>query len=279
VNSWKLIGQPQWGDWLHEKRWVQQLADRCDDPQNLEKYPPYTLSPLLGLPDPDRQGCVSFQAGTKAWLRVTAMLPQLSAALLEPESGWVHRLPETISLYKNQWRVVGRHTAPEQHFAARQQSIEDLRAALDNPTPPGAWRASFLSPTGFAGESYGEQQTFFLFPLPHLMIKSWREAWNLYGPFVIPIEVVQAAEKLLKITGYELWTRKVVRVHSNPKTGHKEVIPTDGWLGRATIQAFGEIFYRPYWDLLAQFAIYRGTGHHTTQGFGQTLVISENEAR
>ncbi len=268
LNSWRTIN-PQIGDWLHGQPGETEPNGLPGEPAGEAR--PYTVSPLMGLP-PTRGGQREIAAGAPAWLRITSLHPRLTAAMVAGEGkypAWRENLPPSLSVDGAEWRIVRTALTPEQHPWANACSYEDLRhAALDAATPPQQWTLQFASPTCTRGAKLNGADVPLLFPIPDRVLDSWRKGWNKFAPFEIPEELAAGAAQSLRVTNYQLRTQ----TEKNRYNGKTEV-PLTGYTGESRYNAYGPPAERAYFDLLFRFAFYRGTGFHTTQGFGQTQLV------
>lgn len=221
---------------------------------------PFTLSPLLGLPRP-QDGQVALAPGAPAWFRVTTLTAELSDRLA---AAWLPTLPAELTLGGLRWRVTGITTDGTVHPWAGQAEPSALaEQRLLAADPPRRWRLRFATPTAFHGES-GHLP----FPLPAVLVSSWLRRWERYGPVGLPADLPERARRGLAISAYALRT---VPVRERERV-------TIGCVGHLTLQAIrlkaGE---RAPLDLLAAFAFWAGSGHHTTQGLGLTKGVEIGE--
>ena len=229
------------------------LADELHDENG---HQPFALSPLMGLRHPTR-GRIDVAAGSKAWFRVTALSPALSAALTDK---WLPALPEEITLGSLRWTVTGYTLDPEQHPWAGQADAGALAERyLLGPRPSDRWRLRFATPTAFHGEA-GHLP----FPLPYALVGSWLRQWQAFGPVRLPEEVPAAVRTGVAVSAYRL---KTVPVRDRERL-------TIGCVGRLTLSATALAKpARAAVDLLAAFACWAGSGHRTTQGMGMTRWV------
>lgn len=228
---------------------------------------PFTLSPLMGLPAP-RRGQTRIAAGQQAWLRCTTLQNELSRALLE---SWLPRLPAAITLLDLPWRVQSLSLAAQEHPWAGQTRYADLwQAAFAPGAPrPDAWRFAFLTPTAF----HADQETHLPFPLPEALLASWLRRWQAFAPPSLSAGLPPLADlrrlwrQGLQVSAYDL---KTVPVSYGRRT-------TIGCVGHYTLRANRlDPDARALVSLLAAYAFYCGSGHHTTQGMGQTRLTIDD---
>lgn len=259
------------GDQLHDNGQETSFDAAHTVPASYREDKPFTLSPLVNLPRP-RKGTASIPAGQTTWLRVAILSDALAAAF---SSQWLPALPigseieipqtrqEGESLIPGlRWKVTGVSQERAAHPMAAQVAYEELsRLHLMNPNPPRQWRLEFLTPTTFHGKS-----THLPFPLPESLIGSWLRRWQAFAPIALPEEELLAwARTNLAVSAYTLHTlpvREAERLRV-------------GCVGRLTLRAVDMPPYlRAAVDLLANYAFFCGSGSHTAQGMGQTVLSS-----
>ncbi len=247
-------GREVHGLWFHHWQTVDRaLADQLHADQ---RQCPFTLSPLLGLGAP-QHGQLAVAPGASAWFRVTTLTAELSQRL---EEAWLPRLPETVMLGPLSWRVTGLATTPAAHPWADSRTQDALAVEhLLNADPPRQWHLHFATPTAF--HSAGGHLPF---PLPGALIGSWLRRWQAFGPVALPEDLADLAQQRVLISSYRLHT---VPVREGQRT-------TIGCVGDLTVSAPalrpGE---RAMLDLLAAYAFWAGSGHHTPQGLGVTRLL------
>ncbi len=244
-------GRAVHGFWFSQwERLAPAVADRLHQPNQVQ---PFTLSPLLGLPHP-RKGKRETTPGTPAWFRVTTLQEELSRRL---EEVWLPGLPPQVTLSGLRWRVTGYTTATEEHpWAGRADPQALAEAHLLRRDPPACWRLEFATPTAFHGGG-GHLP----FPLPDALVRSWLRRWQALGPVRLPEDMPERARRGLMVSAYTLKTVPW-------RDSRRVVIGCVGWMTlRASGLRKGE---QAALDLLAAYAFYAGSGHHTTQGMGMT---------
>lgn len=252
-NAWRAV-DPAMGDRLHQ------------DSQEA----PFTLSPLMGLPAP-RGGTLRVQAGTPAWFRVTALTEELEQALLERwltalPVGSQARIPAGREVQEQQfggllWQVSGHalHPADRDGLVAQEDSLALARRTLMTAVPPHQWRLEFLTPTTFHGKT-----AHLPFPLPDSLVGSWMRRWQAFAPLALPDELPEWARSSLAVSAFNLQTRPA-------REGSRLRVGCVGWLTLRALEM--PPYLRACIDLLAQYALYCGSGSHTTQGMGQTRLV------
>jgi len=247
------------------------LAERLHEPNRLR---PFTLSSLQDV-GKVREGKVTITPEQEYWLRVTSMEATLSRCLLECI---LPTLPSEIELAGATFKLKGATYDPTEHPWARQTTYEALiKENLMSTEQLGrALTLQFASPTTFrrtertSSLTNGEGQAYrvaghnFLLPLPGLVFDSYLQKWNAFAPVALPPEVKRYAEECVAVSRYRL---QVVLMEFGE-------VRELGFVGTCRFTA---LVADPYWlrllHLLAAFAFYAGTGHHTTRGMGQTRKL------
>lgn len=220
---------------------------------------PFTLSPLMGLPPPQR-GLCRFSAGQTAWLRVVTLSQTLSQALLET---WLPALPAHIQLADTAWAIHSIALSPTEHPWAGQISYDHLIRRHRQPPPANTWSIAFHTPTAFRSGENGQLP----FPLPDSLINSWLRRWQAFSPHPLPEDLSPGLREALHISAYDLKTVPV-------RHGRRLEI---GCVGQITLN--GRAFTpqeKAIINLLAHYAFYCGSGRHTTQGMGLTRLLENH---
>lgn len=221
-----------------------------------QDYPikPFTLSPLMGLPLPQR-GQQTIPAGQTAWFRLTTLHPALSDALF---SDWLPNLPDTIQLAQTQWAIEGQ--AEDHPWSANNNYDQLAMNCMEQSTSPWQWRLDFQTPTTFrVGEKYHLP-----FPLPELLVTSWLRRWQAFSSWSIDTFTLPDLRQNLFINNYQL---KTVPMHH----GRRLAI---GCVGQLTLQTSTlPLESRSIITMLARYAFFCGSGYHTTQGMGLTRLL------
>lgn len=114
----------------------------------------------------------------------------------------------------------------------------------------------FASPTTFRQHGLS-----LMFPLPANVFHSYREKWNAVTAFHIDDELITWVDQFVAVDAHELRTRQVwfsdFQLHG-----------FTGWC-RYTVKDRDPRRLKEL-NALADFALFSGTGHKTTQGMGQT---------
>jgi CRISPR-associated endoribonuclease Cas6 len=228
---------------------------------------PFTLSPLIGLPRPRRDG-IPIQPGQTAWVRVTLLDEALEQTFL---SRWLDGLETAGRLEVPQeregqggiaWQVTASTFETGVHPLAGRVSYQELsRGCLMQSNPPRQWKLEFATPTAFHGKA-----SHLPFPLPESLVGSWLRRWQAFAPIALPEEVMQWARSNLAVSAY--------RLHTIPaREGERLRVGCVGWLSLRALDM--PPYLRAALDLLAHYALYCGSGSHTAQGMGQTRVIGD----
>lgn len=241
LNQWRAVA-PAVGAALHQ----------------LAGDQPFTLSPLMGLPLP-RQGVTHFASGQPGWLRLTTLHADLSQALLET---WLPQLPAEIELAGSRWTVQTIALTPAQHAWAGQTGYHAL---VRHRPPSRSWTLEFVTPTSF----HSSADAYLPFPLPDALIGSWLRRWQTWSAHPLPEEIRAAARESLHISAYQLKTVPV-------RQGRRLSI---GCVGQLTLSAGARLDddARALIDVLADYAFFAGSGHHTTQGMGLTRLVEARQ--
>ena len=228
----------------------------ADEMHLLNQVAPFTLSPLIGL-RPYHNGCQPVEMGDSARLRLTSLSPELDERLPE----WLKSIPPLITLGDINWNIVGAHINRDTHPLSCMTSYDELVLKLSDMHPPEMWEIELQTPTYFNGKLWQ-----FPFPLPELMMKSWLMRWNHFAPIALPEQIIAAARDNLVVSRYELRTQTWLQA------GERKV----GCIGTLRLKALDlHPSLRVALNLLFHYAEFSGTGHHTTQGFGQTRLMKK----
>jgi len=203
-----------------------------------------------------KRGRVSVAPGCPAWFRITTLEADLSARV---EGDWLPRLPSIVAIGGLRWRVVGWTTDAREHAWAGRADAQTLaETRLLAPSPPDRWRLEFFTPTAFRGEA-GHLPL----PVPGALIGSWLRRWETFGPIAMPVGLLDRLRSGVAVSAFSL---KSVPV----RDARRLVI---GCVGELTLRAVGlSPGQRAAMDLLAAYAFWAGSGHHTTQGMGMTRL-------
>jgi CRISPR-associated endoribonuclease Cas6 len=214
---------------------------------------PYSLSPLMGLPHPEK-GVTRIERGLQAWFRVAALTEGLSEKLTRL---WAAQLPDEVDLAGVQWRIVG---VPQGHAWNRQVSYQELATRhLFNKRPPGYWKLHFETPVTFnSGEGY------LPFPLPNILVASWLRRWQAFAPLALPDNLQMSVRERLLVGSYNMRSTTV-------RHGGRQHL---GGIGRYALRAAKmPASERAQIDLLANYAFFCSSGYKTTQGMGMTMLL------
>lgn len=260
----QATGRGVHGLWF--QHWGQVAPEIADQLHQENQLPPYTLSPLMDLPRPNRDGQIFIPKGTKSWFRVTGLTQSLSSALLE---AWLPALPAEIEIPQSKlddpkskmlWRVTGSSSKDTEHPWAGKIEYRQLTSqSLYNIRPPSRWRLRFATPTAF-NSSAGH----FPFPLPDSLVNSWLRRWQAFAPITLPDDLPEQVRQHVVVSAYSLKTLPV-------RAGKRLTV---GCVGQMTLRALKmPPAYRAALDVLTAYAFFVGSGHRTTQGMGMTRLF------
>jgi CRISPR-associated endoribonuclease Cas6 len=245
------------GLWFHHWRQVEPAI--AEELHRSDGVQPFTLSPLMGLPRPHK-GQVTVPQGARAWFRVATLTPRLSSAL---KSAWLPHLPARIKIGGLSWRIEDANGASPDRWAGRADPQALAESRLLAHSPPGEWTFEFATPTAFRGIC-GHLP----FPLPDSLIGSWLRRWERFGPVRLPANLRERVRQGVAVSAFDLKTVPVL-----DKGGL--IIGAVGKMRLAALRLTpGE---RAAVDLLAHYAFWVGSGHHTTQGLGMTRLLPRGE--
>ncbi len=233
-------------------QWDKSHPDTANMLHNETETPPFSLSPLMGLPRALRD-VTRIECGQKAWFRIATLTGRLSERLT---TLWAPQLPDEVELAGIRWRVVG---IPKEDAWNRQISYQELATRhLFNNRPPGYWKLSFETPVTFnSGVGY------LPFPLPNILIASWMRRWQAFAPLALPDDLQKSVRERLLVSSYNMRSAVVrygERMHP-------------GGLGSYTLRALKmPASERAQVDLLANYAFFCGSGYKSTQGMGLTRL-------
>jgi CRISPR-associated endoribonuclease Cas6 len=270
----QFTGRGVHGFWFN--RWRSVDPALADQLHSETQESPFTLSPLMGLPLA-RRGDNPIQVGQPAWLRITCLNEELTAAFLEK---WLVGLEKDCQFEVPParqkdgkvntsviWKISDALFENGSHPFAAQIPYEKLAhchlMALD---PPRQWQVEYLTPTAFnTGRANGGKDNHLPFPLPESLVKSWLRRWQAFAPLALPEEELSAwARSNLAVSAYRLQTQPA------REGEHLRV----GCVGRMTLRALDMPPYlRAAVDLLVSYSFYCGSGSHTAQGMGQTRLL------
>lgn len=197
-------------------------------------------------------------AGKRYYLRITSIEAELSRLLREEV---LPRLPSTAQLGPAAFNVGEPIIEGTQHSWAWTTTAEAL---VDKWFSPSAkvgktFSLEFASPT-----AYRRIHRNVVVPLPAGIFRGYLDAWNRYCTPQFDRDLLDLIEAEVHISRYELRTA-VLRI------GPAHEI---GCVGRCGYTIFHqEVAIRRIINLLADFALFCGTGYKTTQGMGQTRRV------
>jgi CRISPR-associated endoribonuclease Cas6 len=215
---------------------------------------PFSISPLMNLPNAHKDNTIRIAPGYRAWFRVATLTKQLSDALI---TQWAAQLPNKVELAGIHWEVI---RMPQQHSWTKQVSYQQLaNTYLYNKRPPKRWKLIFETPITFRRGENG----YLPFPLPIKLIDSWMRRWQAFSPFAISDNLKDRVYNGLFLESYDM----------NSTTIHYKNGKYPSGEGHCTLQAKKmSIQERAQVDLLANYAFFCGSGYKTTQGMGLTKL-------
>lgn len=250
----------------------QALVGRLHGPAGLR---PYTVSSLM---QPDWQMVwerAALTAGQAVCLRVTSMEAELGERLL---GRILPNLPDQVNLGGLCLDVQGWTVSGVEHPWAGQSDYGKLVKAAAGQDARRA-RLEFASPTAFHSQTKSDVPL----PIPGSVLRSWWEKWDAFAPE--PLRIDPAWPRFADVC---------VLVNQIKRLSTRRWAFAGGERGGAT-GYWGEVEFgllperkaeewRLLWPgsvqvlhTLAAFALYCGTGHHTTIGMGQTRKLAEVE--
>jgi CRISPR-associated endoribonuclease Cas6 len=167
-------------------------------------------------------------------------------------------LSDSLEFLGTQFQVINR----EHNITSYEQLYTNLVA--EEPSPIRQFTFDFLTPTTFA-----TQGTHLPFPIPALMFRSWLQRWNHFAPIYLGgDELISYLTQAIRVKRHRLQTRNF-QLHRGFMTG---------FTGEVTLQLpfRTDPLLAHVSNLLANYAIFCGTGVKTRLGMGQSfLAISE----
>jgi CRISPR-associated endoribonuclease Cas6 len=234
------------------------LADQLHSPMPIK---PFTVSMLRGrLLRRSNQQLVSPDETYQ--VRYTVLADDVFAALSHILLG-KYLYHETVSLDGQPFEIVNIAVEPAKSrgwacLASYEQLYEQARA-------DDCIALRFASPTTFRTGDVN-----LLFPLPMSVFGSYLRKWEAFSPISMEDGLLDFIAGQVVAERYELQTRVVQygNFQVNGFTGvcHYRVLGGDGELVRAV-------------NVLADFALFAGTGQKTTQGLGQTKRVRSTRSR
>jgi CRISPR-associated endoribonuclease Cas6 len=254
------------------------LSRHLHDIQGKGTRKPFTVSPLMGLPEPtahqakhwadsllekgfSQQQFVYLHEGWECWMRITILDDRLFKTFfnyfMNPKQRGM--VPE-IRLGDARFYVRDILSTPGSHPWAGHMSLEDLQKRLDEP-PPSSITFEFHTPTSFK-LSGNKVETL---PYPKLVFGNLATVWKaLTGE-----NLVEAVEKYAEGN----WRTVIHRIEPKALTLHN--YPQLGAIGKVEYQrlADGDSPLARAFSLLADLAFYTGIGRKTTQGMGMVRRV------
>jgi len=218
----------------------------------------------------------------KYYLRVTSLASDLTDVLLEA------LLPNTHIISFSPRKESKQQASPEQRtfpdFEVNGYSVNtsdhplaglsSFAGIIQSATRDDSLRVTFTSPTAFGSNGADHP-----LPAPPLILRSWAEKWNAYAPTSerLGYPIQQFAQDCIQLTDLSgVHTENWYLPNHARGIGFKGGVsmrmrPSDScenW------QAIWDRAQRD-WQVLAGFALFCGTGRHTSVGMGQTAPSSK----
>lgn len=214
----------------------------------------------------------------KYYLRVTSLVSDLTDVLLEAV------LPNAHTISFSPRKESNHQTNPEQEtfpdfevngyaVNADDHSLADLTSFVgisQSNARADTLRIAFTSPTAFGSNGVDQPM-----PAPSLILRSWAEKWNTFAPASerLGYPIQQFTQDCIQIT-----TLSSIHTESWYLPNHARSTGFKGSISMR-LRSFDEcknwqaIWGRAQhdWQVLAGFALFCGTGRHTTVGMGQTI--------
>ncbi len=231
------------------------LAEELHAPRGAK---PFTVSALFSWEKPHLVQ-PEVREGERYWIRFTSVEADLSRLLAEEV---LPNLPPVVELGPGRFRVETPLTEGEGHAWARTTTAEALVEEWFSASKVGRrFTLEFASPTACRRIHRNV-----VVPWPEGIFRGYLAAWNRYCAPAFDRDLLDLVEADVAITKYELRTAVV-------QIGPAREI---GCVGRCGYTIFRR--ERALWrmvNLLADFALFCGTGYKTTMGMGQTRRIGE----
>jgi CRISPR-associated endoribonuclease Cas6 len=227
---------------------------------------PFTVSALCSW---DHRHLVQpkVREGERYWLRLTSIEADLSRLLAEEV---LPHLPSSVELGSARFSVGLPLTEGKAHPWARTTTAEALVEQWfgGRGRPPRRFELEFASPTAIRRIHRN-----IVLPLPVGLFQGYLRAWNRWARPPFERDLLDLVKEEVHVTRYRLESRAL---DFGPKeaggASRRRVEP--GFVGRCTFTIFHrEPAVRRVIHLLADFALFCGTGYKTTQGMGQTRLV------
>lgn len=214
-----------------------------------QKEKAFTISELKGEVHPESDK-FQLKSGSHYYLKITALSNHLVAWLEE----WMQKLPEIISIYNGQLKII------------------DCQINLQPTTYSQLWenaghknetiQLSFLSPTSFKRKGHH-----FPLPVPMNLFHSYLRRWNCFSCQTFEeTAFLNWIEESVIILRHQITSQKVQVAKAGSVTGFTGAIELGlDKSGRKNLE-YTQLFYA-----LSDLAPYCGTGHKTPFGLGETV--------
>ena len=222
---------------------------------------PFTLSDVRSRLDATPVDGVRLRAGGRYVVRITSIMPELSALLQE---ALLPRLPERLSLGAVGMRIEGWTTDRSRHAWA---DVSSRRALWQTSAGQKIHhvKLQFASPTTFRSND-----VFAPLPWPRWVLQGLLRKWNLHAQIAMPEGLEPLFEQGVAIRGYRLRATGV----RLDKDARRKIPAFWGHCDYAILPKQGDAWPR-FVHALASFAFFAGVGKETTRGLGQARVMRE----
>lgn len=228
------------------------------------RYRPYTLSPL-GVEMGARGNFQGFQLPrhqmlrreTPCYLRVTllddALFPTFARYFLD-------RAEPTFQLVETEFLVTNVIATSEQHPYVQAATYDEMIARAQRAASQRRFRFSFLTPTSFRTGDIDMP-----LPIPRLVFQSYLRRFQEYHPYPFLPEIETLIEQQTGVAEIRQLHTEILRTKN---------VPLVGFVGDVTfeISKHAPPEFIVQMNLLANFAMFCGTGRKTTVGMGQTIL-------
>lgn len=273
-------------DWLHRSpagraaqawfleqvsRWAPDLAAQMHAEPGLR---PYTLSALMDANWQMIWERSEVPASQPVFLRLTSLSAPLSELLQEK---LLPNLPGQVRLNETVFKILGWSASPDEHPWAGQHAYGDL-VRITQDLGFNKLQYCFNSPTAFRSEGSDIP-----LPVPGSILRSWWHKWNAFAPDAMKIDPSWPlfADACVLVSRFERLSTRRWEFADGSRGG------ATGFVGDVELALLPRSRAREWqavWPgsrhvlhTLSQFALYCGTGHHTTIGMGQTRLIPRNQ--
>jgi CRISPR-associated endoribonuclease Cas6 len=237
---------------------------------------PYTVSTLLNRYGHPHKAGDWLNEGQECWLRITTFGEEISDVFLRSV---LPTLPQTLTLYKMDFRVDGYTLNPREHPWAGQSSFAEIAQDSQYTKVSCNARMEFVSPTAFRNHRRDVA-----LPIPGQVFRSLAQKWNAFCPESMELQHLwpDFADDCILVN--ELTAVNTVHWDFAERTRGAATGFT-GTVGFMLLpQDKVKESWSSYWEgadvvmqSLARFAFYSGVGHHSTIGMGQVRLLANGK--